>query len=103
MDDSKREAHRGRGSPLELRRVRRSRKYRIRNWWEDCWAIIFSWFREHNLQSVHEGSTEGEEMKWQRRMKVMKDMTKKIRSKGRIDAENRWWVTELLAADCEKA
>ena len=33
----------------------------------------------------------------------MKDMTKKIRSKGRMDAENRWWVAELLAADCEKA
>ena len=26
-----------------------------------------------------------------------------FRSKGRMDAENRWWVTELLAADCEKA
>ena len=25
------------------------------------------------------------------------------RSKGRMDAENRWWVAELLAADCEKA
>ena len=24
-------------------------------------------------------------------------------SKGRMDAENRWWVAELLAADCEKA
>ena len=36
-------------------------------------------------------------------MKVVKDMTKKIRSKERMDAENRWWVAELLAADCEKA
>ena len=36
-------------------------------------------------------------------MKVMKDMTKKIRSKVRMDAENRWWVAKLLAADCEKA
>ena len=35
-------------------------------------------------------------------MKVMKDMTKKIRSRGRMDAESRWWVAELLAADCEK-
>ena len=34
--------------------------------------------------------------------KVMKNMMKKIRSKGRVDAENRWWVAELLAADCEK-
>ena len=23
--------------------------------------------------------------------------------KGRMDAESRWWVTALLAADCEKA
>ena len=36
-------------------------------------------------------------------MKVMKDTTKKIRSKRRMDAENRWWVAEFLAADCEKA
>ena len=33
----------------------------------------------------------------------MNDMTRKIRSKGRMDAENRWWVADLLAADCEKA
>ena len=32
-------------------------------------------------------------------MKIMKDLTKKIRSKVRMDAESRWWVTELLAAD----
>ena len=36
-------------------------------------------------------------------MKIMKDLTKKIRSKGRTDAKNRRWVTELLVADCEKA
>ena len=29
--------------------------------------------------------------------------TKKLRSKGRMDAENRWWVAELLVADCETA
>ena len=32
VEDSKGEAHRGRGSPLEWRRVRRSKKYRIRKW-----------------------------------------------------------------------
>ena len=36
-------------------------------------------------------------------MKVMQDMTKKIRSKWKMDAENQWWVAELLAAYCEKA
>ena len=48
--------------------------------------------------TMHEDSTDGEEMKRQQRMKVMKDMTKKI--KRRMDAENRWFVA---AADCEKA
>ena len=33
----------------------------------------------------------------------LEDLSREIRSKGRMDAENRWWVTELLAADCEKA
>ena len=39
---------------------------------------------KYNLQrrqSMHEDSTEEEEMRRQQRMKVMKDMTKKIRSK----------------------
>ena len=48
-------------------------------------------------------STEEEEIKQQQRMTVMKDLTNKIRSKGRMDAKNRWWVAELLAKDCEKA
>ena len=42
-------------------------------------------------------------MKQQQRMKIMNNLTKKIRSKGRMDAESRWWVTELLAADSENA
>ena len=54
------------------------------------------------------GSTKyesGEKIVWnrQQRMKIMKDMTKKIRSKGKMDADSRWWVADLLAADCEKA
>ena len=32
----------------------------------------------------------------------MKDLRKKIRSKGRMDAENRWWFSGLLAAVCER-
>ena len=31
-------------------------------------------------------------------MKVMKDMTRKIGSKGRMDAENRWWIADLLGS-----
>ena len=103
VENSSREAYRGRGTPLEWRRVRRSRKYRIRKWREDCWAGFLAMFREYilqRLQSMHEDPTEGAEMKRQQRMNVMKDMTKKIRSKGRMDAENPMWVAELLVADC---
>ena len=99
--DSKREVYRGRGAPPEWRLVRRSQKYRLRKWSEDCWARIFSWIREYNLQrkrSMQEGSTEEEEMNQQQRMKAMKDMTRKTKAKGRMDASNSWWVSELLAA-----
>ena len=37
----------------------------------------------------------------QQRMVIVGDLMRKIRSKG-MDAENRWWVSELLVADCEK-
>ena len=42
-------------------------------------------------------------MKQQQRMAVVKDQINKIRSKGRMDAKNRWLVWELLAKDREKA
>ena len=32
IDDSKRGAFKGRGNPVEWKRVRRSKKYRIRKW-----------------------------------------------------------------------
>ena len=102
VEDSKREACRGRGDPLEWRLVRRSKKYRIQKWGEDCWARIFSLLREHNLQrpqSKQEESTEEEEMKQQQRMKIMKDLTKKNHIKRKKDAESRWRATEMLAAD----
>ena len=95
VENSNREAYRGRGSPFGWRRVRRSKKYRIMKLGEDCWARIFALFREYNvqrLQSKHEESTEGEVMKQQQRMKIMKALTKKIRSEERVDAENRWWL-----------
>ena len=47
---------------------------------------------------MQESQTEKEEMRQQQKMKVMKDMTKKIWSKGSMDANNSWWVSELLAA-----
>ena len=75
--------YRGRGAPLEWGLVRRRKKYRQGKWVEDCWARIFSWFGECNLQrlhSMHDDSTDGEEMRQRQRMKDMKDMTRKIRA-----------------------
>ena len=54
-------------------------------------------------QSKQEELTEEEEMKQQQRMVIMRDLMWKIRSTERVDAENRWWFSELLAAECEKA
>ena len=44
-----------------------------------------------NLHLWHQGDT------------FQQDLIRKIRSKGRVDAENRWWFSELLVADFEKA
>ena len=52
---------------------------------------------------MQEELDEVEESKQQKRLKITKDLTKKIRSEDRMDAESRWSVTELLAAECEKA
>ena len=74
VEDSKREACKGRGARW-WRRVRKSKTYRKRKGREDCWPRIFALFREYNLQrlpSKQEESTEGEEMKQQQIMKIMK-------------------------------
>ena len=41
VEESKKGAYKGRGKPLDWKRVRRSKKYRIRKWGEDCWARLF--------------------------------------------------------------
>ena len=51
---------------------------------------------------MQEESTEEEEMKQQQRIGIMKDLIRKIRSRGRMDAKNRRWVAEILATSCEK-
>ena len=81
VEDSKREAYRGRGSFWDWRRVRRSKKYRIRKLREDCLARIFASFREDNLQrrqSMHELSTEEEEMGRQQGMNRKEEWMQKI-------------------------
>ena len=46
--------------------------------------------------------TEEKEVRQQTRMEVMKRMVRRMRAKGRMDAHNRWWVSELLAVEYEK-
>ena len=91
-------------APPEWRRERRSKKYRMRKWGEVCWAGIFAVFRGYNLQRLQSKQEElaDEEVKQQQRMAIMKDLKRKIRSKRSMDAQNRWWVAEMLAKDCEK-
>ena len=90
VDDSKRVAYRGRGSLLEWRCVRKSRKYKIRKVERRLLGKDFRFVQGISLAALEnkqEESTEGEEMKRQRGMNIMKDMTKKIRSQARMDAE----------------
>ena len=49
VEDSKREAYRGKGSPLEWRRARRSKTNRMRKWEKDCWARFFVLFKEYKF------------------------------------------------------
>ena len=68
VQENKRGAFKGRGDFLVWSKVRKNKRYKIRKWGEDCWARIFSLFREYNLQrlqSKQEESTEEEEMKQQ--------------------------------------
>ena len=90
---------------LEWRRVRKNKRCKVRKRLEDCWAKDFSLFNKYNLQrqqSKQDELTEEGEMRQQQRMAFMKDLIKKIRSKGRMDAKNRWWVSELLAKGLAK-
>ena len=94
----KRGIQRWRCSPLEWRRVRENKiLQKIKKWREGCWARIFSLFKELKLQRLQCNSTEEEETKQQQRMAILNNLIKKIRSEERVDAKNRWWVSELLA------
>ena len=55
--------------------------------------------REHALRA---GTTVEERLKQQERMRVMRGIIKRRKKVGRMDAPNNRWITELLAADCER-
>ena len=77
VEESKREAFKGRGAPLEWRRVRGSKKYRIKEWRRRLLGKSLRLVqREYNLQrlqSKQEELAEEEEMKQQQRLRIMKD------------------------------
>ena len=102
VEESKRGALKGRGDPLVWRKVRKNERYKIRKCGEDCWARFFLVLRIQLGAFAKQAGGVGERRR-RERMKPVKNLTKKIRSKGRTDARNRWWVSELLAEDCEKA
>ena len=85
---AKKEALRGGDAPLECRRVRGNNRYRIRIWGEDCWAgISLSEYNLQRQQSKRNELTEEAEMNQQQKMVIMRDFTRKIRSKGRMGGE----------------
>ena len=47
------------------------------------------------------GGTGKEEVKQQQRMAVMTSMMRKRKTKGGMDTQNSWWVSDL-ATDCKK-
>ena len=47
------------------------------------------------------GEVDGEGIILSQRVK-MTDLMRKIKANVRMDANNRWWVSDLLAADCKK-
>ena len=91
VEESKREAFRGRGTPLEWRRVRKNKKY-IQKVVRRLLGENFPFLKEYKLQRVRceqeESTEEEEEMKQQQRMVFMSDQIWKIRSRGRMDAKS---------------
>ena len=70
----------------------------------DCWARTHSLFREYRLQrskNMQASQTE-EEMRQQQRTKTMTYMIRRIKARGRMDANTSWSVSELLFVDCNK-
>ena len=50
---------------------------------------------------MQESQTEKEEMRQQQMIKIMTDMTRTIKSKGRMDAKNSWWSAIVTGQEVE--
>ena len=51
---------------------------------------------------MQESLTEKEEMRQQQRVKIITDMTRKIKAQSSMGANNSRWASESLAADCKQ-
>ena len=98
MEVSKRGACKGRGESSEWR----VKKYQPREWVKTAGRGSGSAICSGS-KACRRARRKKEEMRQLQRMQVMTDMTKKIKSKGRKEVKNSWWVSELLAADCQTA
>ena len=96
IEDSTSEVFEGRGAPLEWRRVRRSQKYIMSKWTEDCWARSFAFVQRVQLAATatQAGGVGGRRREQQQRMKIMKEWTLLadggLLSCWRADCENAW-------------
>ena len=85
--------------------ARNGARYHPRKWRQDCWARIFSWFRESSFQRnkvMQAGRMEEEDVKQHERMAVKASMMRKMKAKSRLDVQSSWLVSDLLAAVCKK-
>ena len=106
VEESKRGSFKGRGDPLELRKVSKNKRYKIRkverrllgNNFLLVQRIQFAVFAKQAEGVNKRGGDEAAAKDG-----YHEDPIKKIKSKGWMDSKNRWWVAELLAKDCEKA
>ena len=63
VEESKRGAFKGRGNPLEWRRVRNNKTYKIRKWREDSWVTNISLFRLQSKGGANRRGDEGSSIK----------------------------------------
>ena len=85
--------------------VQRVKKYQTRKWSDDCWARFFSWFREYDLQRKQgmKGEPDGKGGDEAAAKDEGHDRYDRTNPKGKMDANNSWWVSELLVGDCQKS
>ena len=103
VEDSKREAFRGRGALLGMEEGAQKQEIQNKKVVRRLLGKNFSLFGENNLQRLQSKQEESTEGVGDEAAAKNGCLIKNIRSKGRMDAKNRGWVAEILATDCEKA